>query len=48
MKTKVLYCDGDSWTAGDIVDPKLFGDNVKFIIMIMNNIDYQEFGPQTW
>ena len=28
MKTKVLYCDGDSWTAGDIVDPKLFGDNV--------------------
>ena len=28
METKLLYCDGDSWTAGDIVDPKLFGDNV--------------------
>ena len=28
METKVLYCDGDSWTAGDIVDPKLFGDNL--------------------
>ena len=32
MKTKVLYCDGDSWTAGDIVDPKLFGDNVAEVL----------------
>jgi hypothetical protein len=23
-----LYCNGDSWTAGDIVDPELFGDNL--------------------
>ena len=23
---KILLCDGDSWTAGDIVDPKIFGD----------------------
>ena len=23
MSCKILYCDGDSWTAGDIIDPKL-------------------------
>jgi hypothetical protein len=23
---KILLCDGDSWTAGDIVDPEIFGD----------------------
>ena len=22
---KLIYTNGDSWTAGDIVDPKLFG-----------------------
>ena len=24
----IIYCDGDSWTAGDIVDPELFGDDL--------------------
>ena len=24
---KLIYTNGDSWTAGDIVDPELFGDN---------------------
>ena len=23
MKTKLIYCDGDSWTAGDMINPKL-------------------------
>ena len=26
---KLIICDGDSWTAGDIVDPELFGDNLS-------------------
>lgn len=25
---KIILCDGDSWTAGDIVDPELFGDDL--------------------
>ncbi len=28
---KKILCDGDSWTAGDIVDPKLFGDKVEHV-----------------
>ena len=27
---KLIICDGDSWTAGDIVDPKLF-DDAKYV-----------------
>ena len=26
MKTKLILCDGDSWTAGDVIDPELKGD----------------------
>ena len=45
MKTKVLYCDGDSWTAGDIVDPKLFGDNVAEV----HHPDNEQYRlPRVW
>ena len=45
MKTKLLYCDGDSWTAGDIVDPKLFGDNVAEV----HHPDNEQYRlPRVW
>ena len=25
---KTIYTNGDSWTAGDIVDPDIFGDDL--------------------
>jgi len=25
---KLILCEGDSWTAGDIIDPKIFGDRL--------------------
>ena len=45
METKLLYCDGDSWTAGDIVDPKLFGDNVAEV----HHPDNEQYRlPRVW
>ena len=29
LNFKTLYANGDSWTAGDIVDPVLFGDDLS-------------------
>ena len=29
LNFKTLYANGDSWTAGDIVDPDLFGDDLS-------------------
>tara|TARA_B100000029_G_scaffold328209_1_gene320527 strand:- start:186 stop:1004 length:819 start_codon:yes stop_codon:yes gene_type:complete len=28
---KIILCDGDSWTAGDIVDPNIFGDKLEHV-----------------
>ena len=25
---KLILCEGDSWTAGDIIDPEIFGDRL--------------------
>jgi|TARA_B100000287_G_scaffold430952_1_gene487222 lysophospholipase L1-like esterase len=45
MNTKLVYCDGDSWTAGDIVDPTLFGDN-KAEVHHPDNEQYRL--PRVW
>jgi len=29
VSKKILLCDGDSWTSGDIIDPELFGELFK-------------------
>ena len=29
---KILYANGDSWTAGDIVDPEIFGDQLQYVM----------------
>jgi len=42
---KLLLCDGDSWTAGDIVDPNLFGDNLAEVHHPNNN---QYRLPRVW
>ena len=34
---KLLLCDGDSWTAGDIVDPNLFGNDLAEVHHPDNN-----------
>lgn len=44
-KTKYLLCDGDSWTAGDIVDPKLFGNDLSKVNDVRNR-DYRL--PKVW
>ena len=42
MSCKILYCDGDSWTAGDIVDPNLD-------ISHINHSDNDEYRlPKVW
>jgi hypothetical protein len=42
---KILLCDGDSWTAGDIVDPELFGDNLSEV----NHPDNAQYRyPRVW
>ncbi len=28
---KIILCDGDSWTSGDIVDPNIFGDKLEHV-----------------
>lgn len=42
---KVIYADGDSWTAGDIVDPEIFGDRLDHVMHPDNN-DYRL--PKVW
>ena len=42
---KILLCDGDSWTAGDIVDPKIFGDRKEEV----NHPDNRPYRlPKVW
>ena len=45
LKYKMLYANGDSWTAGDIVDPILFGDQVEHS-MHPDNDNYRL--PRVW
>ena len=42
---KILITDGCSWTAGDIVDPKLFADDLKYSMHIDND---QYRLPRVW
>ena len=45
MKTKLILCDGDSWTAGDIVDPEIFGDQLEHV----NHPDNRPYRlPRVW
>ena len=42
---KILLCDGDSWTAGDIVDPDIFGDQLEHV----NHPDNRPYRlPKVW
>jgi len=42
---KIILCDGDSWTAGDIVDPELFGDELYHV----NHPDNDQYRiPRVW
>lgn len=42
---KVLYANGDSWTAGDIVDPDIFGDDLAKV----NDPKNKEYRlPRVW
>jgi hypothetical protein len=42
MKTKLILCEGDSWTAGDMIDPKLNTTNINHV----DNDDYRL--PKLW
>ena len=45
MKEKIILCDGDSWTAGDIVDPEIFGDKLEHV----NHPDNKQYRlPRVW
>ena len=45
LNFKTLYTNGDSWTAGDIVDPELFGDNLSKV----NDPDNKPYRlPRVW
>lgn len=45
MNKKIIVCDGDSWTSGDILDPKLEEVGETFI----NHIDNDEYRlPKVW
>ena len=41
---KLIVCDGDSWTSGDMIDPNLDITHVNTKMIV---IDYQKF-LQTW
>ena len=43
MKTKLIYCDGDSWTAGDMIDPKL-----THITDVNHNLNTDYRLPKVW
>jgi len=43
--SKLIICDGDSWTSGDIIDPELFGDDFSHI----NHPDNDQYRlPRVW
>ena len=43
--TNILYCDGDSWTSGDIIDPELFGEAFSHV----NHPDNDQYRlPRVW
>ena len=43
--TNILYCDGDSWTSGDIIDPELFGEDFSHV----NHPDNDQYRlPRVW
>ena len=42
---KIIYTNGDSWTAGDIVDPEIFGDRLEHV-MHPDNDQYRL--PRVW
>ena len=45
MSKKILICDGDSWTAGDLIDPELFGDDMTHV----NHPDNDQYRlPRVW
>ena len=45
VKEKIILCDGDSWTAGDIVDPEIFGDKLEHV----NHPDNKQYRlPRVW
>jgi|TARA_Y100000034_G_C6821477_1_gene370016 hypothetical protein len=45
MKEKIILCDGDSWTSGDIVDPEIFGDQLEHV----NHPDNRSYRlPRVW
>ena len=45
MSKKILLCDGDSWTSGDIIDPELFGDDFSHV----NHPDNDQYRlPRVW
>ena len=45
MSKKILICDGDSWTAGDLIDPELFGGNLRHV----NHPDNDQYRlPRVW
>jgi|TARA_Y100000034_G_scaffold127093_1_gene179352 hypothetical protein len=42
---KIILCDGDSWTSGDIVDPEIFGDQLEHV----NHPDNDQYRfPRVW
>ena len=42
---KLIYTNGDSWTAGDIIDPKKFGEQFQYV-MHPDNDEYRL--PKVW
>ena len=40
MNKKIIVCDGDSWTSGDILDPKLEEIGETFINHKDNAVSY--------
>jgi len=45
MSYKIIYCDGDSWTAGDIINPELEKQGIHFVNHKLND-DYRL--PKVW
>ena len=35
--SKLIICDGDSWTAGDIMDPKLQKKGITYVNHVEND-----------
>tara|TARA_Y100000592_G_scaffold32621_1_gene51830 strand:- start:759 stop:1670 length:912 start_codon:yes stop_codon:yes gene_type:complete len=45
MSYKIIYCDGDSWTAGDLLDPKLEKKGINWVNDPLND-NYRL--PKVW